>query len=92
MRGSHPGAGHISTRPLPAGARVVYDTGPRTPAVEQQVWLIEGRIALTIGEDAHDLDAGDCLAMRVDRPIVFHNPHPEAARYLVALTALERSR
>jgi hypothetical protein len=32
------------------------------------------------------LAAGDCLALRLDAPLNFHNPGPRAARYLVALT------
>ena len=77
---------------LPPGARVVYDTGARSPVVEQQVWVIEGEVDLTVGETVHALAAGDCLAMRVDRPVAFHNGAGTAARYLVALTAGEAGR
>ncbi len=77
---------------LPAGARVVYDTGARSPAVEQQVWLLEGELSLTVGETAYELAAGDCLAMRVDRPVAFHNESASPTRYLVALTSGEAGR
>lgn len=70
---------------VPPGARVAYDAVPRMAAVHQQVFVIEGGIRLSVGEDAHDLAEGDCLAMRLDRPIVFHNPADRPARYLVAL-------
>ena len=76
---------------LPPGARVAYDTASRLSIVEQQVWLLEGDIEMTVGHRVHRLAAGDCLAMRVDRPISFHNPAAEAARYLVALTTATRS-
>ena len=76
---------------LPPGARVAYDTASRLSIVEQQVWLLEGDIEMTVGDRVHRLAAGDCLAMRVDRPISFHNPAAEAARYLVALTTATRS-
>lgn len=70
---------------LPAGARVAYDTSTRAAGVSQQVWVLEGRIELTAGQVTHALAAGDCLAMRVDRPTAFRNPTEQRARYLVAL-------
>jgi transcriptional regulator with XRE-family HTH domain len=76
---------------LPPGARVAYDTASRLSIVEQQVWLLAGDIEVTVGDRLHRLAAGDCLAMRLDRPISFHNPATEAARYLVALTTATRS-
>jgi hypothetical protein len=76
---------------LPAGARVAYDTAARLSIVDQQVWLLEGDIEVSVGDRIHRLAAGDCLAMRVDRPITFQNRGTEAARYLVALTTTARS-
>jgi transcriptional regulator with XRE-family HTH domain len=76
---------------LPAGARVAYDTASRLSIVDQQVWLLAGDIEVTVGDRLHRLAAGDCLAMRVDRPISFHNPATKAARYLVALTTARSS-
>jgi len=35
----------------------------------------------------HTLAAGDCLAMQLDQPIVFHNPQAVVARYLVAIVS-----
>ena len=70
---------------LPAGARVAYDTSTRAAGVSQQVWVLEGRIELTAGQVTHALAAGDCLAMRLDRPTAFRNPTEQRARYLVAL-------
>ncbi len=70
---------------FPAGARVAYETGARTPRVHQQVWLLEGTIDVTVGDTRHRLAAGDCLAMVLDRPITFHNPTRKRARYAVVL-------
>jgi transcriptional regulator with XRE-family HTH domain len=70
---------------LPAGARVAYDTGPRSVGVSQQVWIVEGEIELSVGPDTYRLAAGDCLSMRLDLAIRFHNPADRPARYLVAL-------
>ena len=74
---------------LPPAARVAYDTASRLSIVDQQVWLLEGAIEVTVGERTHHLAAGDCLAMRVDRPTAFHNRAAGTARYLVALTTTQ---
>jgi transcriptional regulator with XRE-family HTH domain len=70
---------------FPPGARVAYETGPRHPCLFQQVWVLEGRIVLTLGEQQHTLDSGDCLAMLLDRPLSYHNPTRKPARYAVVL-------
>lgn len=71
---------------LPPGARVAYDGVPRSVGIDQQVWVLEGEIELTVGADTHRLAVGDCLAMRVDRPTAFRNPTDRSTRYTVALT------
>lgn len=76
---------------FPAGARVAYDSVVRERAVHQQVWLIDGRIDITLGAQRHSLKAGDCLAMQLDQPVVYHNPTRQAARYLVAIVNAGRS-
>ena len=73
---------------FPAGQRVAYDTAAREVDVHQQVWMIDGTMELTVGDTLWRLHPGDCLAMRLDRPIVYRNPTRRAARYLVALTTL----
>jgi quercetin dioxygenase-like cupin family protein len=73
---------------FPAGERVAYDTGPRDNEVWQQIWVIEGTIEITLGATTWRLDTGDCLAMRLDQPIGFHNPTSAIARYLVGLVTL----
>ena len=72
-----------------AGRRVAFDSGvARGAETHQQVWMIEGTIDLRVGDTRWRLEAGDCLAMKLDRPIVFHNPARHMARYLVALVTL----
>ena len=73
---------------FPAKARVSYETGPREPVMHQQVWVLAGAIDITVGDERHRLAAGDCLAMVLDKPITFHNPHKAAARYAVVLASL----
>ena len=70
---------------FPPGARVAYQTGARRPRRWQQVWVLDGCIELTLGEQVHRLQSGDCLAMRLDRPIGYHNPGARTARYAVVL-------
>ncbi|KPF47671.1 DNA-binding protein [beta proteobacterium AAP121] len=70
---------------FPPRARVAYETAARTPPVHQQVWVIEGRIDITVGTAQHRLDAGDCLALQLDQPVAFHNPSRRPARYAVVL-------
>lgn len=73
---------------FPAGQRVALDSAVHDADIHQQVWLIEGAMDLTVGETTWHLAAGDCLAMRLNQPIVFHNPTQQDARYLVALATL----
>ena len=49
---------------FPPGARVAYETGAREPCIHQQVWVLEGAIVVTVGDETHRLRAGDCLALR----------------------------
>ena len=74
---------------LPAGACVAYDTpgSARAVGLHQQLWILAGGIELTVGDATYRLEVGDCLAMRLDRPIAFHNRAEGPARYLVAVTA-----
>ena len=72
---------------FPAGQRVAYETSARDVDVHQQVWIIEGTMEVTVGSTLWTLDAGDCLAMRLDQPITYHNPTAKPARYLVSLVS-----
>lgn len=75
---------------FPPGARVAYETGVRPGVTHQQVWVLQGTIAVTLGHERFDLGAGDCLAMILDRPIAYHNPTPKPARYAVIIVAGDR--
>jgi transcriptional regulator with XRE-family HTH domain len=65
---------------FPAGGRVAFETGARDTRVHQQVWMLEGAIDITVGAERHRLREGDCLAMQLDRPTMFHNPTRKPAR------------
>ncbi|HEX6996955.1 MAG TPA: XRE family transcriptional regulator [Gammaproteobacteria bacterium] len=75
---------------LPAGAKVAYDSTPHGATIHQQIWMQEGSIELAAGGTSYRLSPGDCLAMRLGEPIVFHNRGRKPARYVVVL-ATERS-
>lgn len=77
---------------FPAGQRVAYDSVPHNAEIHQQVWMIEGAMEISAGEQQWRLEAGDTLAMRLDRHIVYHNPTRNPARYLVALTSQPNTR
>jgi transcriptional regulator with XRE-family HTH domain len=70
---------------FPAGARVTFDNDKRSDGIEQQVWILEGAMELTIGGRTTALSVGDTLRMRLDEPLVFHNPGDADARYIVVL-------
>jgi transcriptional regulator with XRE-family HTH domain len=72
---------------FPAGRRVAYDNTPREVEVHQQVWMIDGVMEVTADGTPWRLEAGDCLAMRLDGPVVYRNPTRKRARYLVAFCA-----
>ena len=72
---------------FPPRARVAFESGARDVRVDQQVWVLDGTIEITVGDDRHRLRAGDCLAMRLDRPTMFHNPARKLARYAVVVVS-----
>jgi transcriptional regulator with XRE-family HTH domain len=77
---------------FPAGGRVAFDTGAREARVHQQVWVLDGAIDITVGAERHRLREGDCLAMQLDRPTMFHNPTRKPARYAVVIASEASSR
>lgn len=77
---------------FPPGQRVAYETAAREADTHQQLWMLEGTMEVGAGGRQWRLEAGDCLAMRLDQPTSFHNPARAPARYLVALTTLPARR
>jgi transcriptional regulator with XRE-family HTH domain len=72
---------------FPPGSRVTFELGSRETRVDQQVWLLEGVMEITLGAERHRLRQGDCLAMHLDQPIMFHNPTRKPARYAVVIAS-----
>ncbi len=70
---------------FPAGASVAFETSMRDVRVDQQVWILAGRMEIQVGSQVYQLEAGDCLAFELDKPTRFHNPGDEPARYAVII-------
>jgi transcriptional regulator with XRE-family HTH domain len=75
---------------FPAHAKVSFPPHAASRGMTQYVWLLEGSIEMTIGEDVHHLEPGDCLFMPVGDGHTFHNPTDTPARYAVVLDQRKR--
>ncbi|WP_431826039.1 helix-turn-helix domain-containing protein [Burkholderia sp. F1] len=73
---------------FPPGQQVAYETAMRDADIHQQIWVIDGVMELTYGDRQWQLETGDCMAMKLDRPIGYRNTSARPARYLVALCNL----
>src|SRR5712671_2615279 len=72
---------------FPPGARVAFETGARSQRVHQQIWVLQGMMDITLGNERHRLREGDCLAMQLNHPAIFHNPTRKPARYAVVIAS-----
>ena len=70
---------------FPPGGGVTLDS-PQLAGWSQHVWVLDGRLELSLGEDAFQLGRGDCLWMRFDRPITFRNATGRPVRYAVLVS------
>jgi transcriptional regulator with XRE-family HTH domain len=70
---------------FPPGQRVVYDPIVGNSDINQQIWMIDGAMEISVGNQHWCLKAGDCLAMQLDQTFVYFNPTQSSAHYLVAL-------
>jgi transcriptional regulator with XRE-family HTH domain len=77
---------------FPPGQRVIYDAVERNAENNQQIWMIDGVMEISVGKQHWRLEAGDCLAMQSDQAFVYFNPQQSAAHYLVALATSKSSR
>jgi len=77
---------------FPPGARVTFEASARDVRVHQQIWMLKGTMEIAWGKERYRLHEGDCLAMQLDGPTMFHNPTPKAARYAVVIESETPSR
>lgn len=85
---SPPGTGSpvdITEIAFPPGRSVAFER-QRLAGADQHVWVLEGALELALGKEIFRLEAGDCLMMRFDRPIVFRNPTKRRTRYAVVIS------
>jgi transcriptional regulator with XRE-family HTH domain len=76
---------------LPARERVMFDNCAPLP-LAQFVWLLEGELQMSVSGVITQMSPGDCLHMRLDQPIAFHNPGQAPARYAVVIETGARAR
>lgn len=69
---------------LTAGADIPYDRPP-VPGLEQHIWVLEGALAVTVGDTEHLVGERDCLRLRVWGPTRFRCPGPQDVRYVLAV-------
>ncbi len=72
---------------FPPGQRVAFETNARDVPVYEQIWVLEGTIEITMHDECHRLREGDCLAMQLDGPKMFHNPTRKTARYVLVVAS-----
>jgi glyoxylate utilization-related uncharacterized protein len=70
---------------LPAGSQVALDGPFSEPGIQQQIWVLKGRLDLRIGAEWRLLTAGDCIAITIEGILMHRNPAKAETRYLVAL-------
>jgi transcriptional regulator with XRE-family HTH domain len=69
---------------LPAGARVRYPAGAYE-FIHQQIWVLEGVLTFSEGDQRHELATGDCLTLGPPADCTFANTTRKKCRYLVAV-------
>lgn len=81
----HPSPIRVVEVEFPAGKRVLLEGATPAAPIDEQVWVLEGAMTLTLGGRTHRLESGDCLAMHIDGPVEFRNPTRRPARYAVVI-------
>ncbi len=71
---------------LPRRTRVDYPPWQGS-AYAERLWLIDGRLRVSWGDELFELEPGDVLDLVVDRAVVFHNAGDAACRYLLVMAA-----
>jgi transcriptional regulator with XRE-family HTH domain len=69
---------------MPRGGRIAYPPWASKP-YGQRLWMVEGALRVSYGDEVFELGAGDCLAFAVDRPLVFQAIGGRGCRYLLVV-------
>ncbi|AEG93705.1 helix-turn-helix domain-containing protein [Ramlibacter tataouinensis] len=59
-------------------------------AYRQRLWMLEGELAVTYGEETFHLAPGDCLSFSVDRPLTYRAQGRGGCRYLLVVARAAR--
>ena len=81
---AHALAAEVLEGALDPNSRVAYADPPR-PDLEHHLLLLEGALTVTLGDQAHSLEPGDCLRYRLRGTSAFATPKQSGARYLLFL-------
>lgn len=76
--------GSVVEGELPPGKIISYSVPP-LPDLEHHLVLLQGTMTMTIGDERHELTAGDCLRFRLNAPNSYHATGAEPARYLLTV-------
>ena len=63
----------------------------RLPEADQQIWILDGSLEVTMGAAPIRLETGDCLRTGLDRPIRFRNLSADPTRYAVIVSHRARA-
>ena len=77
-------AGEVLACELAPGTRITYDDAPK-PGLEHHLFLLEGRLSVTVDGRGHDLQVGDCLRYQLFGPSAFATPDDCGARYVLVV-------
>jgi len=81
----HPGLrGEVIEGVLRPGADITYDEPP-VPGLEHHLWVLTGRVRITLGGTAHELGPGDCLRYQLRESSRFQCPGPDPVRYVLLM-------
>ncbi|WP_202742287.1 helix-turn-helix domain-containing protein [Acinetobacter calcoaceticus] len=72
---------------FPAESRITYEISETSKVVQQQLWVVEGKIDIQLGESSYALSTGDCLAMQLNQPVIYSNNSSQVARYILVVSS-----
>lgn len=72
---------------FPPHRRVAFKASRSNSHIYEQVWVLEGEIEITMDGESYRLHEGDCLAMELGSPKIFHNPTDQLTRYAVVVAS-----
>ncbi|MGB8809279.1 MAG: XRE family transcriptional regulator [Acinetobacter calcoaceticus] len=72
---------------FPAHSRITYEISETSKVVQQQLWVVEGKIDIQLGESSYALSTGDCLAMQLNQPVIYSNNSSQVARYILVVSS-----